>query len=829
MAVKRKGRRVGHARSPLRIQLLVDRVEGKLLFEWKDSIRNFVETRLIITYLPEGLACLMTGSVSVADREVYCTECDQEDVVDIVNAYLDRAGSAPFGALYERKATSFSASGRPSAGSAIVREIPWEENRGAQILKIIMGLIGSFRILLSGQPTADEVFATSAERKMAVRDAQHVRKLELRRARQRREELERLARETRETLAKVLEKSFSKPAGVGNGIAVGGEPAAPVPSGQANAVPPPQTNGGPHAPLPRPKLPPPKPEPNSLPQVPVMVDFADSPWSGLAESGSIEDFLQVETAALWWVSNQSDDLLCLPWCQIERFDYQIRTALRVIGPLRGRALLSDEVGLGKTIESGLVLKELVTRGMVSRFLVLTVPSLIDQWEEELEAKFNLKTATTNHPTFKADPERFWREERAIVASLHTFKSPKHCSVAAAQSWDMLIVDEAHYLRNAASQAWKAVNATPRKFLLLLTATPVQNSLEELYHLVTLLRPGQLPPPQEFRRRFIDPKRPHQPKEPEELRRLLGQVMIRNTRANAGIELPPRRAETVFFEPIAAEAAFWVDWENDLRSTLERLSANQAQLWGRLLLQAAGSSPMAWRDALKKFPEVEAAVRWRKNAPLRESWQKKIGLLVPLAQTASHLVVFSQFLATQAGLEQSLREAGISVFLINGQTPAVERQPITEKFRRQGGVLLLTHSGTEGRNLQFCHRLVNFDLPWNPMEIEQRIGRLHRIGQEKPVEIYNLVQAGTLQAHLLEILQDKLNLFELVVGESGLILGDRFSSDDFAEEVFLRWRQAGGDLAGAFNALGRELQAARHHYDEVRNLDETLFSDEYEAG
>ena len=117
---------------------------------------------------------------------------------------------------------------------------------------------------------------------------------------------------------------------------------------------------------------------------------------------------------------------------------------------------------------------------------------------------------------------------------------------------MLIVDEAHYLRNRESQAWQAVNALPRQFLLLLTATPVQNSLEELYNLVTLLQPGQLPTPKEFRARFIDPKRPRQPSEPEELRRLLGQVMIRNTRANAGIQLPPRRAETVLFEPEAAE-------------------------------------------------------------------------------------------------------------------------------------------------------------------------------------------------------------------------------------------------------------------------------------
>ena len=276
-----------------------------------------------------------------------------------------------------------------------------------------------------------------------------------------------------------------------------------------------------------------------------------------------------DRAALWWVSNQSDDLLALPYCRIERLEYQIRTALRIIGPLRGRALLSDEVGLGKTIEAGLVIKEYLTRGMAKRFLVLTVPSLVDQWEEELADKFQITTATTNHAAFRAEPEKFWRENYAIIASLHTLKQPAHLAVAQTVNWEMLVVDEAHYLRNRSSQSWQAVNALPRQFLLLLTATPVQNSLEDLYNLVTLLQPGQLPSPKEFRARFIDPKRPHVPREPEELRRLLGQVMIRNTRANAGINLPPRRAETVSFEPEENERAFWQQWEKEFRDKLWR--------------------------------------------------------------------------------------------------------------------------------------------------------------------------------------------------------------------------------------------------------------------
>jgi hypothetical protein len=579
-------------------------------------------------------------------------------------------------------------------------------------------------------------------------------------------------------------------------------------------------------PKPAPAIAPPAPP---LPSVPLRIELPELAFQETAfPLENLDGYFLGERAAQWWVANQSDDLIALPYCRIQRLEYQVRTALRVLGPLRGRALLSDEVGLGKTIEAGLALKEWLTRGMVKRFLVLTVPSLVDQWEGELSDKFNLATATTNQAGFRADAESFWRENPGIIASLHTVKQPAHLEIARAIPWDLVIVDEAHYLRNRESQAWQAVNALPRKFLLLLTATPVQNSLEELYNLVTLLQPGQLPSPKEFRARFMDPKRPRQPREPEELRRLLGQVMIRNTRANAGIQLPPRHAETALFEPDAAERGFWETWETELRAELADLPPGQQTLWGRLLLQAAGSSPAAWRAALEKFPKHERAEAWREHAPLEGSWRKKCALLPPLAGGEGGVVVFTQFLHTQAALAESLRAAGVETFVMHGGTPAAARQPITESFQKRGGALLLTHSGTEGRNLQFCHRLVNFDLPWNPMEIEQRIGRLHRLGQQQPVRIYNLVQRGTLQEHLLEILQEKLNLFELVVGETGLILGERFAGDEFADEVFRRWRESAGRVGEALAALGNELAAARGGYQEVKALDETLFAKDYES-
>src|SRR6266700_7898034 len=154
-------------------------------------------------------------------------------------------------------------------------------------------------------------------------------------------------------------------------------------------------------------------------------------------------------------------------------------------------------------------------------------------------------------------------------------------------------------------------------------------------------------------------------------------MVRNTRANAGINLPPRRAETVLFEADEAERAFWQQWEKEFRERLAQLSASQASLWGRLLLQAGGSSPAAWREALEKFPDRAAARAWREQAPLEASWRRKCELLQPLTRGEGGAVIFTQFLQTQTTLAEELRRAGVETFLINGATPAPERQPITE--------------------------------------------------------------------------------------------------------------------------------------------------------
>ena len=197
----------------------------------------------------------------------------------------------------------------------------------------------------------------------------------------------------------------------------------------------------------------------------------------------------------------------------------------------------------------MVLKEYALRGMAERTLVLTPASLVGQWQEELASKFGLTFATTYEPSLREDPEAFWDQNR-IVASIATARRREHAERLRARTFDLVIVDEAHHLRDRSSQSWKLVDALNKRFLLLLSATPVQNDLIELYNLLTLLKPGIFKTQKEFRAAYMTPGKPRQPANPERLRALMRDAMIRNTRAVAALKLPRRHATTIKVDPAA---------------------------------------------------------------------------------------------------------------------------------------------------------------------------------------------------------------------------------------------------------------------------------------
>lgn len=521
-----------------------------------------------------------------------------------------------------------------------------------------------------------------------------------------------------------------------------------------------------------------------------------------------------------------EELLCLPMLRgVDRYPHQERTALRVMRRFRGRAILGDEVGLGKTIEACLIIKESLLRGLARRVLVLCPPSLVEQWQQELWEKFALEFVSTADPEFRAAGGEAWSAFPHVVASLSTARHPRHADALKAAGTDLVVVDEAHHLRRRTSSAWRLVSELPRKYVLLLTATPVQNELDELYNLVTLLRPGQLGTPAQFRKRFVDAGDKRRARNVGALRELVMDVMVRNTRSTVDVQLPPRRSRTLRVTPRPEE-----------KRLLDEVHALVRARWGergmsRMALTSlqleAGSCPAALAPTLARMGLPDLAAR----AASIGVGAKLASLLEVLRALRAPALVFTRFLHTLEALARFLEDQGLRVHRFHGSIPAPRREEAMRAFQQHGGVMLLSEVGSEGRNLQFCHNLVNFDLPWNPMRIEQRVGRLHRIGQTRPIHIVNLCLAGSLEDHLLRILDEKLNMFELVVGEMQTILGPLEEDEDFEDVLAdLRARASSDDeLADGMDALGQRMVELRRQYEADRGYDESLFGTEFEVG
>ncbi|MGK7877600.1 MAG: DEAD/DEAH box helicase [Xenococcaceae cyanobacterium] len=527
-----------------------------------------------------------------------------------------------------------------------------------------------------------------------------------------------------------------------------------------------------------------------------------------------------------------DQLVCLPsLIQIDKYWYQIETAKKVIKQFGGRAMLSDEVGLGKTIEAGMICKEYLARGMIKSLLVLTPATLVSQWQLELSEKFDITTITTDDR--QESPEEFWTFNDRIVASINAAKHKSHFEHVTARSWDLVIVDEAHHLKNRRTLNWKLVNAIKKRFILMLTATPVQNHLVELFNLLTLLKPGLLKTEAQFKKEYVGSKDGRIPKNPEKLRQLMREVMVRNTRSVVDVKLPKRFASTITVQPTQAEKELYQAINDYLRQHQRQKEKGMDKLTRNTLLMRAGSSPIALVESLKRLQERfnhDELKFLTKRAQQIKKFEKAQQLVELLKKSTQKTLVFINHRATQSYLSKCLEAARVAHTSFRGNMSLKAKDAAIEAFREEVPVMLASETGGEGRNLQFANAIVNYDLPWNPMKIEQRIGRLHRIGQSQDVFIFNFCQAGSIEEYILKILHDKINMFELVVGEIDTILGNMGDEFDFSETIIDLWlsNQSQNELDVAFDNLGGQLLAAKQNYQEVREFDEKLFGDDFEA-
>lgn len=525
------------------------------------------------------------------------------------------------------------------------------------------------------------------------------------------------------------------------------------------------------------------------------------------------------------------ELLSLDCCfGITCYKHQIDTAKKVIFDLNGRALLADEVGLGKTIEAGLILKEYLLRGMAKKILILTPASLITQWQEELRIKFDLNFK--NHTEISS-----WESEDLVIASLDTAKSFKNSNEIKQLNYDLLIVDEAHKLKNRKTKNWKFVNSIKSKYLLMLTATPIQNDMMELFNLIGILKEGHLSTLANYKEEFLADNNKRMPKNPAKLREILSEVMIRHRRADTLIKFPKRFVHTYSVELSPEEKALYDELSRFVRSKYASLPTQKNprginRLLLVLLQKLMGSSVYALSKTLAKMAASnnykddfdETLQRLLKMADKVTASNKTDALFEILEQFDEKVIIFTQFRGTQEYLAQELKNKGFSVALFNGQMSQSEKDSCIASFKEEKQILLTTESCGEGRNLQFCRVMVNYDLPWNPMKIEQRIGRIHRLGQTRDVHIVNLSAKDTIEGYVLELLDKKINLFELIIGELEMILGNLNSKKTLEQTIIeiVTMSSDNDSMKRKFNTLGNKLEKALKLHNEITEAQEDIF-------
>jgi SNF2 family DNA or RNA helicase len=551
--------------------------------------------------------------------------------------------------------------------------------------------------------------------------------------------------------------------------------------------------------------------------------------------GPMEQYQLRLTAEQLRLSRGFDQLICLEDISVDHYEHQLETALRALRDMRGRALLADEVGLGKTIEAGIVMKELIERGLVRTVLVLTPASLTEQWREELSFKFGEEFRVVD--SMEQWQEVAEAENGRWIVSLDRAKLDRHSERILEREYDLLVVDEAHKLKNRNTLAWKFVNQIRKRYVLMLTATPIQNDLMELYSLITILSPGQLGTVRGFRRHFLQNADKRQPKNENSLRRLLGDVMIRNRRSSVDVTFPRRQAAIYHLTLSDEEWRLYADVSDYIRRRFRDVESNKhLRLTLMTLQKEVCSSPQAVAGTLRKMVKDREhgdsaraeLLRFLEQAEAIPIGRKLEAVGEILERFPGKFLIFTEYRHTLETIVNQLEKWGIAAQGFHGGMDIRQKEAAVARFKEDeddGGarVLVSTESGAEGRNLQFCHQLINYDLPWNPMRVEQRIGRLHRLGQEKDVTIFNLSCHETIESHIIELLARKIRMFELVIGELDLILGNLEGAKSFEDLLRQAWESSKSedDLKERLDDVGEVLVQARRRYEQIRESNAML--------
>jgi superfamily II DNA or RNA helicase len=564
--------------------------------------------------------------------------------------------------------------------------------------------------------------------------------------------------------------------------------------------------------------------------------------------------------------------------RVEMNPHQVDAALFALkSPFSRGVMLADEVGLGKTIEAGLVMSQRWAEQR-RRILLIVPASLRKQWQSELFEKFGLKSAILEARTYNemrkfGHPRPFERPGQIAISS-YEFAARKAAELRATK-WDLVVFDEAHRLRNVyrkgtAKTAKALREATAHAFKILLTATPLQNSLMELYGIVSMIDDSHFGGEHAFRAQYVGASAT--PASQQILRERLASICHRTLRRQvqeAGlINFRKRHAVTFTFEPYDEEtklyeqvSAYLQDpgtiayggrtnalvllaarkslgsstfavaqylgtlaerLKQQQRATLEMAEGDlEDTLEDRIEAEENGDDEEEYVDPVKLAAEIVLVEAMRDLALSIGANAKGEKLIHNLPIVLDEIeakggqrkaVIFTESVRTQRYLNQLLSDNGYEgrIALLNGSNNDPESKEIYEQWRKRHAgtdrisgsktadmkaaiveafkspdktILIATESGAEGINLQFCSLLINYDLPWNPQRVEQRIGRCHRYGQRVDVTVVNMLNLkNRAEARIHELLDQKLHLFEGVFGASDDVLGILTDGIDFEREV-----------------------------------------------
>lgn len=590
----------------------------------------------------------------------------------------------------------------------------------------------------------------------------------------------------------------------------------------------------------------------------------------------------------------------LSTARVEMKPHQIDAALFALkSPLSKGAILADEVGLGKTIEAGLVIAQRWAERR-RRILLIVPASLRKQWTQELHDKFSLESEILESKTYrelkKSGKARPFDAGAKVVVASYEFAARQADEIALV-AWDLVVFDEAHRLRNVykkngSARAKQLRSALQERFKVLLTATPLQNSLLELFGLVSVVDDRFFGDENAFKVQYSkNASAATLPMLRERLKSICRRTLRRQVLEAGHINYTKRLSHTFQFEPHDREAQLYeivsaylqrpgtyafgekanqlvilvyrkilgsstAALVQTLENTLQTLKARRPADFGvvadidtveEIAEEADEDSetsvePIDEEKLASEIEEVEGFVRLARSIAANAKGEKLVGVLPSvldeIVQRGGNrkAVIFTESVRTQRYLRDLLSENGFrdEIILMNGSNNDPESQSayadwtarhkgteaisgsksadmkaaIVDAFRDRKSILIATESGAEGINLQFCSLVVNFDLPWNPQRVEQRIGRCHRYGQKIDVTVVNFLNLKNhAEIRVHELLEQKFKLFDGVFGASDEVLGAIASGVDFERKVLeiVQASRTEEEINAAFAQLEAELQ------------------------